>query len=139
MIVRKNAILIFKKRNNEEVLNGIKLTLDKQMVERLEIAPEDNLVILSYKEKVLKITKGTVEREESFKNIDGTIEFIKNSQVNWEKNSNYLTPKLNIPLGIGNEWELSKDDKGIEVELQKDTLIIRRKENMLIFLDHLYL
>ena len=100
MIVRKNAILIYKKRNNEEVLNGIKLTLDKQMIERLKIAPEDNLVILTYKDKVLKITKGIVEREETFKNVDGTIEFIKNSQVNWEKNSNYLTPKLSIPLGI---------------------------------------
>ena len=130
MIVRKNAILIFKKRNKEEVLNGMKITLDKQMIENLKVTPEENLVILSYKEKKLKITKGTVEREESFKNIDGTIEFIKNSQVNWEKNSNYLTPKLNIPLGIGNEWKLSKEDKKIEVELQNNALIIRRKENM---------
>ena len=47
MIVRKNAILIFKKRNKEEVLNGMKITLDKQMIENLKVTPEENLVILS--------------------------------------------------------------------------------------------
>lgn len=131
MKIIKKVVLIYKKRNKETVLNGVKITLDKQMVETLKIAPADNLVILSYQDKILTISKGILEREESFKNIDGSIEFKKNGQVNWEKNGEYLTPKISIPLGMANEWNLSKEDRTIEIKLKDNYLIVRREENML--------
>lgn len=134
--IRKNLSLTYKIRE-KELLNSVKFILDKKMLKALEIdESKENgkeTIVMEYKDKILFLKKAEkLKREVIFKNEDDTIEFIKNGIINWEKNSKYYTPKIAFPLALANEneWNLTREDKEICVELGEGFLKLRREEKV---------
>ena len=134
--IRKNLSLTYKIRE-KEVLNSVKFILDKKMLKALEIdESKENgkeTIVMEYKDKILFLKKEEkLKREVIFKNEDDTVEFIKNGIINWEKNSKYYTPKIAFPLALANEneWNLTREDKEICVELGEGVLKLRREEKV---------
>lgn len=123
---KKNLLVYYK---NDGRLNGVKLTLDKAIINKLNLTKEDNKIIFKYKNKQIQIEKGTVEKEIEIKEENTFIEILKNSIITFEENKGYYTPKLNIPLGIANEWGINKDNKTVILKLDNNTFFIYREED----------
>lgn len=123
---KKNLLVYYK---NDGRLNGVKLTLDKAIINTLNLTKEDNKIIFKYKNKQIQIEKGTVEKEIEIKEENTFSEILKNSIINFEESKGYYTPKLNIPLGIANEWGINKDNKAVFLKLDNNTFYIYCEED----------
>jgi chromosome partitioning protein len=126
----KKKIGIYYKQNG--IFNNAVLTVEKQMIELLEISKQDNNIIIEFKDNTITLKKGITDKEIEINNLNGgIIELKKNIGVNFSKISkekDYYVAKLNIPFSVVNTLKLTPTENEVDITLnEKDKFITIKK------------
>ena len=128
----KKKVGMFYKKNGS--FNNAVLTVDKNIIEALNISKEENQIIFSFKDRVITLKKGRVDEEIEEKDIHGNlIEYKKNVNINFSKvykDKDYYVAKLNIPFGVVDTLKITKNGNVVNITTKEDKVLIDREEKI---------
>lgn len=130
----KKKVGLFYKKNGS--FNNAVITIDKSIIEALDISKDSNEIIFTMKDNEIILKKGKIKKDEEkeVKDIHGdVVEYAKNSSINFSKvykDKDYYVAKLNIPFSIVGILKISKDNNEVNITSGNGWVKIDRKERI---------
>ena len=109
-------------------LSTATLPITKEILNFLKIKEKEEQILFEYKDKNIVLSKyqDNFDCFEQLKNENTVFYYKKNVKFIFYKNKSV---KLNIPLSILNDFEITKDNRSIKYEFKEDKIVIQRTDN----------
>lgn len=128
----KKKVGLFYKKNGS--FNNAVLTVDKSIIEALNVSKEENEIVFSMENRIITLTKGRCEEELEEKDIHGNLlKYRKNVNINFSKvykDKDYYVAKLNIPFGVVDTLKITKESNDVTVTIGDKFVTIDREERV---------